>query len=111
MPVSTVALIFSGDTGRLRSWIVPDDDAQIAAYVSPNPGESVLVIPLDQYSAAAGLEALQAIVNAATGKSPGGADRYIMVDAGGNVGHALFASPACGDGAFPGAPGTLAPWE
>jgi hypothetical protein len=102
MPASFVALIFSADTGRLRSWIVPDDDNEVAAYIPPNPGESALIITIEEYAAASDLSRLQELVNAATGKSPDTDDRYIMVDAGGNVGHALFACPACGDDAFPG---------
>lgn len=102
MPASTVALIFSASTGRLRSWIVPDNDEEIAGYSSPNPGESVLIITLSEYTAAAGVFELQALLNISTGKSPETDDRHIMIDAGGNVGHALFACVACGDSAFPG---------
>ena len=91
MASTTVGLIYSASTGRLRWWIVPDDDSQIAAFVSPNPGEAALIVSQAQYQAAANVAGLQALVNAASGKAPGTEDRYVDIDAGGNVAAVSFA--------------------
>jgi hypothetical protein len=102
MAASTVGLIYSRATGRLRSVVVPDTDEQINNYV-PNPGEAVLIIAAAQYqTAGAGIAGLQSLVNAQTGLSPATADRGAMVDATGFVQSMHFVDAACGDVAFPG---------
>lgn len=106
MTSSVVALIYSADTGRLREWVVPDDDSEIIPYSPPNPpprsGLAVLVITRDQYVEAGDLNGLQGLINNVTGKTPETDDRYILVDAGENVAHVAFACPLCGDVAPPG---------
>jgi hypothetical protein len=102
MASTKVGLVYSATTGRLRWWIVPDDDSQITSFVSPNPGEAVLIISRGQYQAAEDVAGLQTHVNAASGKAPLAEDRYIDIDAGGNVVAVTFACPDCGDVAAPG---------
>lgn len=97
MASTTVALVYSAATGRLRWWLVPDDDSQIASFQSSNAGEAVVVVSRTQYENAGGVVGLQALVNAASGKSPVIEDRYVDIDAGGNVALVAFACPNCGD--------------
>ena len=97
MASTTVGLIYSASTGRLRWWIVPNNDSQIAGFVSPNPGEAALIVSIDQYQAAGDVAGLQALVNAASGKAPVAEDRYVDIDAGGNIVAVTFACPSCGD--------------
>jgi len=97
MASTTVGLIYSASTGRLRWWVIPDDDSQIANFVSPNPGEAALIVSQAQYQAAANVAGLQALVNAVSGKAPDAEDRYVDIDAGGNIAAVSFACPNCGD--------------
>jgi hypothetical protein len=85
------AVIYSLATGRVRRWISTDaypDAGAIMRIAGHVPGEGVLVVP-----GVADLHALQAAVNAVTGKVPGG-DRHVMVDAHGNVTTVVHADPA-----------------
>jgi hypothetical protein len=92
MPASSVALIYSANTGRLRWFVNPDNDSDLAR-ITPLPGEAMLTISLAQYlSAGSGLGGLQALVNSHTGSTPAN-DRYAVVDGGGNVVSALFVDP------------------
>jgi hypothetical protein len=85
------AVIYSTATGRVRRWLSTVDypDAPtITAVAGALPGEAVLVVP-----GVADLLALQAAVTVACGITPS-ADRYVHVDALGNVVGACFADPA-----------------
>ena len=98
-----VALIYSKNTGRLRSWIVPDDDAELAAIKSNNPGEAIHIVTREQYHSALGHDHLQGFVSAHCGITPTD-DRHVIVESG-IVKSVVFADPpGCGD---PVPPGTM----
>lgn len=97
MAATQIALVYSTSTGRLRSWIVPDEDSELDGFVPANPGEASLVITREQYDAGSDLAGLQGLINTVTGKSPINEDRYADIDAGGNVVNVLHACPNCGD--------------
>ena len=82
MVAATVGLFYSATTGRLRWWMVPDSDQQLASFLSPNPGEAKLIISRDQYLTAGGPAGLQALVNTTSGQSTTTEDRFVDVDDG-----------------------------
>ena len=91
MAVTTVGLVYSITTGRLRSIVIPDYDSDLPAHTIGR-GEAMLVIPMAQY-AGQSESGLQAII----GLTPTN-DRYISVDQNTNVISSHIADPVgCDD--------------
>ncbi len=83
-------IIYSIATGRLRRVVTPSSN------LVKHSGEGQLAVSTAQYNSFAGLDDIQAFVNALTGLTPSD-DRYVSVDASYNVLSAHIADPACGD--------------
>jgi len=95
-----VGLFYSTATGRLRWFLVPDDDSELSAPIA-NAGESLLVVTRAQLTAAGGPDGLQALIDAHTGSSPSG-DMFAALDTAGTVVAVHYLDAACGDVAHPG---------
>jgi len=95
MTITSVGVVYSGTTWRIRSIIVPDDDTQLLGR-SLGKGELMQNIALSTYLSV-DLAGLQSLLNGLTGNSPVG-DRYVSVDGSGNVVDIHIADPiGCGD--------------
>jgi|SRR5215469_12404833 len=93
MAVTTIGLVYSTTSWRLRSIVIPDDDTQLAGHPL-GQGEAMKIVALADYSAASDV---QGLLDGLTGHSPSG-DRYISLDASGNVVDIHIADPVgCGD--------------
>lgn len=103
MPASTVGLVYSQTTGRLRSIVIPDNNGELIGR-KLNSGESILIISSSQF-ATASADGLQDMVTATTGTTPVN-DRYVFlknIDSIEYVIAAVIADPVgCGDMAPPG---------
>jgi hypothetical protein len=97
MASTTVGLVYSKATGRIRSIVVPGDDAELVTR-RVHPGENTLVITLAQYAASPNPNSLQVLVNAVTGLNPTTADRAVFINNAGFVQLTAFIDQACGDG-------------
>lgn len=105
MPASSVQLVYSQTTGRLRSIVVPDADRELIGRTVKS-GESILIISSAEYAtASASADGLQAMVTAITGAPPA-EDRYVFlqnIDSIEYVITAVIADPVgCGDMPPPG---------
>src|SRR5437660_1321971 len=85
-------IIYSKNTGRIRWWIVPDNDNELNA-LNLKPGELLLKVDNSLYG---DLFHLQDLVSQKTGLIPSN-DRYAVIDSLGNVVSAIIADPLCGD--------------
>lgn len=95
MASTTVGLVYSNATGRIRQIVIPDNDAELSSLVM-GAGQSIHVMSAAAY-AGQSLEQLQATLSSITGVTPTN-DRYVEVDASGNVLVAHIADPMSGDG-------------
>lgn len=89
-------VIYSVRTGRIRRFITDgvQDDASLLVNHAPGDGEAAkLGMAIETY---ASLEALQADLNKLTGLTPVN-DRYVAVNADGEIDQIIIADPACGD--------------
>lgn len=89
-----IGIVYSQATGRIRSIIYPDHDADLHS-VKLGTGEAMetMDLPQDQVP---NVHALQALLNDITNLIPAN-DLYAVVDANGNVTGAIIADPTCGD--------------
>lgn len=97
MASTTVGLVYSAATGRLRSIVIPDNDFELTGR-QIHSGEAMVIITKTQFLAAGnGTAGLQSLVNAVTGLSPDTSDRAVMLDSLGFVRWVGFICTACGD--------------
>jgi hypothetical protein len=87
-------VVYSIATGRVRRIYISNRDDEIKRDDS-RTGEAFLHVDSADAKVARGLDGLQGLVNAVTGKVPA-SDRYVVVQDGNIVG-AIIADPACGD--------------
>lgn len=92
MAASKFPVIYSAQTGRIRSWWKLDDDSELQI-VKTLPGELFSVFPMEEYG---DLPILQELISRVTGLAPKD-DRYAVVDSRGVVIGAIHADLACGD--------------
>lgn len=85
-------IVYSSKTGRIRSIVRPDKDADLNG-IRVGTGEALLKTVNANYGE---LETLQSFLNIQTGLVPLN-DRYAIVDGLGNVVGAVVADPLCGD--------------
>jgi hypothetical protein len=95
MAATTVGVIYSGTTGRIRSVVIPDFDSQLINRAL-GKGEAIQIVSSATYSSLS-LDGLQSFLEGITGLSPT-SDRYVSIDASGNVIDIHIADPVgCAD--------------
>lgn len=99
-----IPLIYSLNTGAVRRWAIPtnrESDESLLNAVSLGKGEGLLKIDSETYKTLGNLDLLQDFVSKQTGISPyvdgKRIDRYVVLDAQGNVTNTTFLDPLCDD--------------
>jgi len=95
-----VGIVYSAATGRLRSIVMPDTDAQLDTWLL-HAGEAMLILSDAQFAPLSDVATVQAYITTQTGLTPSG-DRAVTVDADGFVKRVDIVDEAAGDTAFPG---------
>jgi len=95
-----VGIVYSAATGRLRSIVMPDTDAQLDTW-QMHPGEAMLILSDAQFAPLSDIPAVQTYITTQTGLTPSD-DRAVTVDADGFVKRVDIVDEAAGDVAFQG---------